>query len=327
MRNCNDGSNWGRNMKSIREANQAFGWQPNILLIADAGAQADVTAGLVTAAGARLVATVPLAGAVARLADQGPLDALVVEAGGAAPAEVARTIDAVVRFAEADDCAVVIAIDDTQIDLVGAAMLGGRYVLLCGADTGARLAAIAGSVARDNAIWLHDAGRDNEAARLRRLNDEVARIAETLARLTRNEPRADPFMASVADRGLAYRAEPDEAPVAAADLRRMIRARRLRDQYFGEGLFEDPAWDMLLDLYAAHLEHSQVSVSSLCIAAAVPSTTALRWIGRMSDAGLLERRPDPFDRRRAYMALSVTALAGMEGYFTALARAGGSMPA
>ena len=59
---------------------------------------------------------------------------------------------------------------------------------------------------------------------------------------------------------------------------------------------------MLLDLYAAELEGAQVSVSSLCIAAAVAPTTALRWIGRMTEAGLFVRQPDPFDRRRAFLA-------------------------
>jgi hypothetical protein len=42
-----------------------------------------------------------------------------------------------------------------------------------------------------------------------------------------------------------------------------------------EDLFADPGWDILLDLYAARQEGKQVSVSSLCIAAAVPPTTAL----------------------------------------------------
>jgi len=35
----------------------------------------------------------------------------------------------------------------------------------------------------------------------------------------------------------------------------------------------DPAWDMLLDLTAARAESRAVSVSSLCIAAGVPTTT------------------------------------------------------
>ncbi|MGK3896730.1 hypothetical protein ABI061_15150, partial [Enterococcus faecium] len=61
---------------------------------------------------------------------------------------------------------------------------------------------------------------------------------------------------------------------------------------------------------------------SLCIAAAVPPTTALRWIGRMSELGMLERRPDPFDRRRAYMAPAEATIDGMARYFTALRQNG-----
>src|SRR3546814_5849017 len=68
---------------------------------------------------------------------------------------------------------------------------------------------------------------------------------------------------------------PMTADVAAAEgarVRALIRARRMRDQFFRSELFADPAWDMLLDLMAARLEHKRVSVSSLCIAAAVPVT-------------------------------------------------------
>ncbi len=96
----------------------------------------------------------------------------------------------------------------------------------------------------------------------------------------------------------------------------------MRSAYFAEDLFADPAWDMLLDLFAAHLEGLRVSVSSLCIAAAVPPTTALRWITAMTDAGLLMRREDPSDRRRAFVALTAQAVAGMERYGQAVAKAG-----
>jgi DNA-binding MarR family transcriptional regulator len=110
--------------------------------------------------------------------------------------------------------------------------------------------------------------------------------------------------------------------VAAADVRKAIRARRLRSRPFPDVLFEDPAWDMLLDLYAAHLERAQVSVSSLCIAAAVPPSTALRWISKMTEDGLFIREPDPFDRRRAFMALSEASLDRMNRYFATLAQNG-----
>jgi len=107
-------------------------------------------------------------------------------------------------------------------------------------------------------------------------------------------------------------------PVTAHEVREVIRARRLRTQFFRRGLFEDPAWDMLLDLFAAELECTQVSVSSLCIAASVAPTTALRWIAKLSAAGLFERHADPFDKRRAFIALSPGARACMQGYFAAM---------
>ena len=79
---------------------------------------------------------------------------------------------------------------------------------------------------------------------------------------------------------------------------------------------------MLLDLYASELERRQVSVSSLCIAAAVPPTTALRWIGTLHDAALFERRADPTDRRRAYIGLSQKGMDSMHSYIAAVRRAG-----
>jgi DNA-binding MarR family transcriptional regulator len=84
----------------------------------------------------------------------------------------------------------------------------------------------------------------------------------------------------------------------------MIRARRLRGDYLPAELFADPAWDILLDLMAARLEGRKVAVSSLCIAAAVPPTTALRWIAVLTERGLLRRVADPNDGRRINMELS-----------------------
>src|SRR3546814_5506642 len=53
------------------------------------------------------------------------------------------------------------------------------------------------------------------------------------------------------------------SPVTAREIRDMLRLRRLRDRFFPGDLFADPAWDMLLDLMAAHLSGQRVSVSSL----------------------------------------------------------------
>jgi hypothetical protein len=98
-------------------------------------------------------------------------------------------------------------------------------------------------------------------------------------------------------------------------VRRIIRQRQARARFFDGDLFGDPAWDMLLDLTAARAEHTRVSVTSLCIASGVPPTTALRWIGQMTESGLLERVDDDADRRRAFIALTEKAADGMARYF------------
>lgn len=108
-------------------------------------------------------------------------------------------------------------------------------------------------------------------------------------------------------------------------VRRIIRQRQLRARFFDGALFADPAWDMLLDLAAARAEHLRVSVSSLCIASNVPPTTALRWIGQLSESGLIERQDDVTDRRRAFIALSDAGSDAMARYFAELGRGAASL--
>lgn len=98
-------------------------------------------------------------------------------------------------------------------------------------------------------------------------------------------------------------------------VRQMIANRQARSRFFDAELFADPAWDMLLDLTAAHAEHSRVSVTSLCIAAGVPATTALRWVKQMVESGIFERIADSSDKRRAFIALSDSSVDAMARYF------------
>ena len=79
---------------------------------------------------------------------------------------------------------------------------------------------------------------------------------------------------------------------------------------------------MLLDLTAARLEGRRVAVSSLCIAAAVPSTTALRWIKALTEQGVLIRIADPSDGRRIFIELSESAIEAMLAYIATVRRTG-----
>ncbi len=97
------------------------------------------------------------------------------------------------------------------------------------------------------------------------------------------------------------------APAPAIDsqfVRALIRDRQQRNAAFGADLFADPVWDMMLDLLAARLDGRAVRTSSLCIAAGVPSTTALRWIRELTERGLFVRVPDPVDGRGVLIELS-----------------------
>lgn len=102
----------------------------------------------------------------------------------------------------------------------------------------------------------------------------------------------------------------------AATLRCLINSRSLRNRFFPADIFADPAWDILLDLTRAHLESQDVSVSSVCIAASVPMSTALRWVRQMTEAGLLQRWTDPRDRRRDLIALTEKTRVSMMEFLT-----------
>lgn len=161
---------------------------------------------------------------------------------------------------------------------------------------------------------LHDISRDDGPLILQQLSEDVGRIAALLASLTDEETGA-------IDRAKPSSDEDKEAAgIDATFVRAIIRARRLRDNYFRGGLFADPAWDMLLDLFAARLEGARVAVSSLCIAAAVPATTALRWIKALTDRGIFVRSADPQDGRRVYIGLSDEAARALAAYLRAVQR-------
>lgn len=124
---------------------------------------------------------------------------------------------------------------------------------------------------------------------------------------------------------LAEEASATELPAATSPhfVRRVLAARAARRQFFDGDLFADPAWDILLELYALRCEQRRTSVSKLCLAAAVPATTALRWIEKLHSEGLIEREADPLDGRRIWVVLSDQGFEAMKAYLQQLA---GTMP-
>lgn len=287
------------------------------------------------ALGFRLLDCVSIGAAAARLAMLVDVDAVIVRCTGQ-EAGLDLALARLDMMASASGTRLLALADLGGLDLVHATLRAPGSLILCEPDDEELVAGLAvlAADAGPRPFRLHDIGRDPGDARLEQINDQLARLSRTIEALMQNrtaEPAgtitASPSPVASMDilpqgaangyfhaPARAYAAQPagaatpaarrHDGPVSAPQVRAVLRARRLRDQLVASDLFADPAWDILLDLMAARLEGSQVSVSSLCIAAAVPPTTALRWIRQLTDRGLLVREADPDDGRRVFIALS-----------------------
>lgn len=289
-----------------------YGFGKPALLFGDDPAAMERAVALFDAAGVRLSGQSSIDGATERLGLQIAVGLVWLECGSDAAIPSDALLDRLAKLAESGEAAVVASAPPSLIDLLFARLDQGSAQILIDPDDAQRAGALALALARvGRPSRVSDVGRDN-AVRLRQLSDEMGRIAATLARLSAAPDETGPSVLRLID-------PPRDAPPLSVDVvRSVIRARRLRARFFTEELFADPAWDMLLDLTQAELAQHRVPVSSLCIAAAVPATTALRWIKSMTDAGLFVRRADPHDGRRVFVELSPGASAAMRGYFAEL---------
>lgn len=98
----------------------------------------------------------------------------------------------------------------------------------------------------------------------------------------------------------------------------LLRTWDLKNRYFDNKIFMDPAWTMLRDLMINQLLEKKVSVSSIYIVAGVSAATAARRLEELETAGLVERSEDPFDGRRQNVSLTPKATRQMQEYLAAL---------
>ncbi|MGB3739594.1 MAG: MarR family transcriptional regulator [Pontixanthobacter sp.] len=197
-----------------------------------------------------------------------------------------------------------------------------RPLLLVDPTRGERVIALGQVLTMMSGMKVRDLSESDRVSMLR-LSEQVAEIAQRLERMDERGSSDGGGAFRFNSPGLAYAGEDGDHLVRSGKpampdprlVRRIIRQRQMRAKFFDSDLFADPAWDILLDLTAARAEHLRVSVTSLCIAANVPPTTALRWITQMIDVGLLQRVEDDSDRRRAFIALTDRAAECMARYF------------
>ena len=98
-------------------------------------------------------------------------------------------------------------------------------------------------------------------------------------------------------------------------VRQLIKRRRSREGHFGPGLFSDPAWDLLLELYSAKLAQCRCTISGIVDASNVSQTTGIRWLDKLAERGLVTRMPDRYDLRRTFVELTHEGEGVMNDYF------------
>jgi len=97
--------------------------------------------------------------------------------------------------------------------------------------------------------------------------------------------------------------------------KRIYRTRRLRAEFFGDALFRDPAWDILLLLYCAEGSDDRMSVSAVCAACGASHTTGIRWVQLLEEAGFVAREPNASDRRVTWLSLTPKARDLLDAFF------------
>jgi CheY-like chemotaxis protein len=304
-------------VSTIERSAILYGDARRVLVFSDSAARRAAMRDLVEEIGGSVANAAGIAEATARLDAQISIDAVIVDASDEPAEGFEPLLVQLNRAAQDSRYPSVVILPPALIDVAAACGWHTDVALLCAPSRFEQAAAI-GTALAERRMVLSDVNSDDVTPRLRQLSEEVGRIARALASLGGEEQVAS-LMPVRGDMAPAER-RVNDAIIDAVQVRSMIRARRLRELYFAGDLFADPAWDMLLDLMAARLERRQVAVSSLCIAAAVPPTTALRWIKLLTDQGLLVRIADPSDGRRVFIELADQAADGMMNYLAAAHR-------
>jgi len=297
----------------LNETHLSYDSEPPLLIAASSEVAMRRARETADRSGLRVGAQLGIEEAGARLKQQASLSAIWIEVDGECGRSLDDLLDEVDQLIAKRRIGAVVSLTSDVIDSMGNRLFDGDAHIVIDGNPIERAASLALATAVGRTPErANDVSRDPGAERLRQLSDEVGRIAATLARLS--------TVPATSQSELRKPVEGDVPDVPVEAVRSVIRARRLRTRFFAEDLFADPAWDMLLDLLQAEIAQLRVPVSSLCIAAAVPATTALRWLKSMTERGIFVRRADPHDGRRVFVELSRDASLAMRRYFAEVGR-------
>jgi DNA-binding response OmpR family regulator len=193
----------------------------------------------------------------------------------------------------------IIVVDLLMPDLHGLAFI--EKVRLLGHAHAIRFIAMTGRATVEDVIRAMHLGVRDFIRKPLSGEEIIAAIKRLAAEDVQSQIAASQVAASKVAAGEQAPAAPDADGTWPRDHRmlldRLIKARREKAKIFAGDLVADPVWDMLLALARVDLDGKGIPTLTLSIEGRIPASSALRRISEMEKAGLIERRPDPDDRR------------------------------
>lgn len=116
-------------------------------------------------------------------------------------------------------------------------------------------------------------------------------------------------------RDRAQRRSPAPEQLAAL-AEKILGVRGRRDAFLGGDHISEPGWEILIALYQANAASHRMTVSNACRASHAPATTALRWLDRLAELGLVRREINTLDARVVFIELEPEARLAMHDYFS-----------
>ena len=112
--------------------------------------------------------------------------------------------------------------------------------------------------------------------------------------------------------------DPENSATLQLSVRRARGLRDLRKKMLGAECFSGPAWDLLLHLFESYVLQRRDTIGNVCDGAGWPATTAIRWLYRLEDNGMVSLSNDHLDNRRRYVELSAAGVEAMTNYFAGI---------
>lgn len=161
---------------------------------------------------------------------------------------------------------------------------------------------------------FHDRPRDDEVKTTLTLSRKDLSAARRLLRLlSADEPPAPQILELDPPIGPA---EHVDRATLVARARAEFHNRRRRVAVFGQSMFGEAAWDMLLALYILDMSGQRQTVGGLMQFAGTPTTTAKRWLDFLSARDLVQREPHPTDGRTFFVSLTPKARERLDVYLS-----------